>query len=444
MVDKAQPAFWAAVSDLGKLAIPMIVSRAGLATMAIADAVMVSRFSPSEFAGLSLADGTIGRIVEVFAAFVMGGLVLVPRAFGAGDTAEAFRIWRRSLAPAVGLGLLGCLIGFAGTTLFTLLGQGSELAVSGGTLSAILGVGYVAALVAISAAIFLEGVRQPVVVAVSVIAANVLNISLNWLLIGGNWGFPALGARGSAISTTIVRFALALVLAAFAFSMRKRSSAKVVTEIATPDIQHEMGLASAIVQAIMLSLIASLLVFAGWLGALPLAVLSAILTLNAPMMLIALGLADATGIRVASNDGQRAIGQSGQPRSIVVLSAMVTAAITALMMAAWNLFPEFLARIFTNDKAMLQALVPLIPLASFLVVLDSFVFVVISALRALRDIVVPTGIEISTIAAMIPLAWMLTSHRSEGVKGLIMAAVCSAAFRLALLIWRFLWITKTS
>ena len=35
------------------------------------------------------------------------------------------------------------------------------------------------------------------------VIANVVNVILNWLLIGGNLGFPALGVRGAAIATSI-------------------------------------------------------------------------------------------------------------------------------------------------------------------------------------------------------------------------------------------------
>ena len=116
------------LAELVRFAIPMIVSRAGLATMGIADAIMVSRYSPAEFAALSLADGTLGRVIDIFAAFVIGGLILVPRAFGAGNLPEAMRIWKRSIFPAVGLGLLGLCIGLLGTTMFHLLGQNADLA----------------------------------------------------------------------------------------------------------------------------------------------------------------------------------------------------------------------------------------------------------------------------------------------------------------------------
>ena len=71
-----------------KLAVPMIISRAGLTTMGIADGIMVSRYQSHEFAWLSLAEGTLGRLLDIFCAFLIAGLVLVPRHFGGGDVEE--------------------------------------------------------------------------------------------------------------------------------------------------------------------------------------------------------------------------------------------------------------------------------------------------------------------------------------------------------------------
>lgn len=418
----------------------MIVSRAGLATMGIADAIMVSRYSPAEFAALSLADGTLGRVIDIFAAFVIGGLILVPRAFGAGNLPEAMRIWKRSIFPAVGLGLLGLCIGLLGTTLFHVLGQNADLAANAGSLSAILGFGYVAALLAIGAAIFLEGVRQPVIVAVSVVLANIINISLNWLLIGGHFGFAAMGARGSAISTTIVRFALAIILVAFALRTQGGKAPSEAPEKAA-DTQHLLGLSAAVVQAIMIILTASLLVFAGWIGPLALAALSAVWTLNAPVMLIALGVADATGIRVAASSGQSSM---NSPRFLVAVSAGMMAVVMLLFVTAWSLIPGRLASVFTGDHALLQMLVPLIPIAAGLLLFDSLSFVVLSALRALRDIAWPTGIEIGSMVALVPLALWMALKMAMGARGLVIAALASAVLRTALLLWRFLWLTRVS
>ncbi len=52
--------------------------------------------------------------------------------------------------------------------------------------------------------------RTPLVIGV---VANALNVLLNWLLIFGNWGFPALGVSGAAIASSLAMLAQLLIFA---------------------------------------------------------------------------------------------------------------------------------------------------------------------------------------------------------------------------------------
>src|SRR3954447_17859044 len=56
------------------------------------------------------------------------------------------------------------------------------------------------------------GVVRPVMVAL--VLANVLNACVNWLLIFGRLGSPAMGVRGSAWATVVARVVMAGVLLA--------------------------------------------------------------------------------------------------------------------------------------------------------------------------------------------------------------------------------------
>jgi MATE family multidrug resistance protein len=120
------------------------------------------------------------------------------------------------------------------------------------------------------------------------------------------------------------------------------------------------------------------------------------------------------------------------------------AVVMLLFVTAWSLIPGRLASVFTGDHALLQMLVPLIPIAAGLLLFDSLSFVVLSALRALRDIAWPTGIEIGSMAALVPLALWMALKMAMGARGLVIAALASAVLRTALLLWRFLWLTRVS
>lgn len=428
--------------ELFQLAIPMVASRAGLGAMAIADVVMVGRHGAAESAALALADGTFGRMADLCTAFLLGGLVLIPRAFGAGDLAACQRIWRRSLVPALGLGLLTLLLCGLARPLWHLLDEPASLVEGAAPVALALGVGFPAGLVAICAAVYLEGIRRPRVVALAVIAGNLLNLLFNWLLIGGHGGLPALGALGSAWSTTLVRLGLALglgVLAARALAHggsgpRAAPREEVDQPGGRDQRQWQLGGAALLVQTVMLALVACLTVFAGWLGPLDLAALVALMTLNAPAMLLALGVADATAVRVAAVAG----GGAGPTatRAAAVQGLLLCAAVLLPLGLLASASAGTLAGWFTRDPQVYRQVAALVPLAECMLVADGLSFVAVGAARALLDLVWPTAIEAGTMLLMVLLAAWLAFAQGEGLRGVMLATAITSVLRAVLLLAR--------
>lgn len=427
-----------------RLALPMIISRAGLAAMGIADGIMVARFQAHEFAWLSLAEGTLGRLLDICIAFLIGGLSLVSRHFARGDKAGARLIWLRTFPIAIAMGLLGLAVGLCGTPLLRLMGQQHDLAAGAGPPMAILGAGYPAALLAIAAAVYLEGINRPQFVAWSVTAANLMNIALNWLFIGGHVGFPAMGARGSALSTTVVRCALGVSLAGFAWRWHRNEGTEdtethLAERAASRRLQWRLGSGAAITVAAMVTLTAPLTMMAGWLGVLPLATFSAAWNVAGPIALLALGMADATGIYVAA---EAARGSLQEAAAVAWASLRLTLWPIAGGAALLSIWASACAAFYTHDHSVQTAMAGAIPFVGFIALVDCVGFVMVASLRALRETAWPTGIEIGSMLLLVPLAVSLALHRGYGVHGLFIAMLTAGTARAALLVWRFWWRTR--
>jgi MATE family multidrug resistance protein len=460
------------------MALPMIISRAGLAAMGIADGVMVSRFEARSFAWLSLADGTLGRLLDVCIAFFIGGLSLAPRHFAQGDAQGARSIWKRTIPLALGLGIVGFAVGLFGAPLLKMIGQKPELAAGAAPVMAILGAGYPAALLAICAAVYLEGINRPRLVAASVVGANILNVMFNWLFIYGRFGLPAMGARGSALSTTVVRFILGAALVAVAWRARgEKSGAPSELQLAELHIsrrsQWRLGMGAAGSVAVMVVLGSSLTVFAGWLGLLSLASFSASWSLAAPMALVALGMADACGIFVAAeagrganvrhqgedsitaiaNDAAERSGDDVAPCSIPgvasvawsgLLLTLAPVAIVAVLLAT---FAETFARLYTRDPDLQASMTAALPLVCLILVVDSVGFVMVASLRGMRQVAWPAAIEIGAMLLVVPLAAEFAFGRAFGesglgVRGLFLAMLTAGLVRAGLLAARLVWSTR--
>jgi MATE family multidrug resistance protein len=411
----------------------MIVSRAGLAAMAIVDCVMVARFDARQLAFTTLAEGTFGRLLDVCAAFMLSGLVLVAAAHARGDGDQRAAIWRRAAAVAAALGLVAGLVSLLGRPILALMGQSADLVHGGGAVIFALGLGAPAGLIAMASAVSLEGARKPVFVAICVIGANLLNLAINWLLIGGQLGFPALGAVGSALSTSLVRCALAIALVIGLRQVEGRRLWARSQGGGEARAQWRLGWSASATAGGMHALAIWLTVFAGWLSARPLAAYASCWVLNLPGMLLAMGLGDAIAMRVAGSDlDARGHRRWTSVRTDLGAVALVLSPFVLLFCAA----PTMVARLYTGDTALQAIMASLLPLSGLALLLDGLSYSVAAALRGRGDVIGPTVIQLACMAATPVLAATLAFGLHMGVRGMVLAIVVTSTLRLALLALR--------
>jgi len=418
-----------------RLAAPLIVSRAGLSTMSMADGVMVAWHSAGELADLSLAIGTQERLLGVLAVFPLSGLALAPRFFARGDLEGARDVWLRSAWIGLLLGAACLLCGVFGEQLLLLFGQSPQAAAGAAPLMLGFALGAPPAMLAISAAVYLEGVGRQRDVALCVFAANVGNLALDWALIFGRFGLPALGASGSVTATSLVRVALAVVLCVMAWrrprgemracDMKERDEAR--------SLQWRMGASAAATAAASAPLSASMTLMAGRLGPGPLAAFAGTWNLLDPFLLIVGGLADAAGIVVAAEAGRAGAGAAlAKIRSALAITSGVALAITA----AFVVLPQDIADLLTGDPELRAAIAVLLPAAALLILVNAAGNVLSASARALRDAVAPALVDFVSLLAMALLAAVLVLQSGYSVMGLFIASLASAILRATLLFFR--------
>jgi Na+-driven multidrug efflux pump len=85
-----------------------------------------------------------------------------------------------------------------------------------------------------------------------------------------------------------------------------------------------------------------------------------------------------------------------------------------------------------------------IPVVAMIILVDCSGFVMSASLRALREVVWPTGIDIGSMLLLVPLALTLAFPAGYGVLGLFLAMLGSGIVRAMLLMWRFWWRTRNT
>lgn len=432
------------VADLLRLAVPVVVARSGVMVMALVDTIMVGRYAAEELAHLGIGLAPIMPLLLATLGLVMGTLVVTAAAFGQNHPEDCGAAWRRSLPYALCLGGGVAVICAFGETLLTLLGQSPELARGGGRVVQVLGLGIAPQLLFVTTTFFLEGIRRPLPGMVAMLAANLLNVALNWVLVYGHFGIAPMGALGSAWATTGVRLALGLGLVAYVWMMKDHARFGVRRAPAggwrSWSHQRRIGYASGVSIGVEALAFSAMNVFAGWLGPYPLAAFAIAMNLLAMLYMAAIGIGSATAVRVGMAHGRGdapGIAWAGWTGLGVGIVAM------ALFAGIIAVLTDDIVALYTTDPALISVATPVVMLVAWALIADGGQGVMANALRGRGETWVATGLYvISYLVVMIPLAWLLAFPMGRGVASLFESIFIASVLSLALQAGRFYWLSR--
>jgi len=429
--------------ETARLAVPVMLSRAGLVLMLTVDTSIVGHLT---FAGLQLAAlgaALVAQTVLQTAAvgLLIGVIVRTAQLDGGGKSAECGQIWRLGVLLAVLIGGLYALLLAPGTTILgAWLGQPVEVAEAGGPVLRALGLGMPGLLVFIACAHFLEGINRPIPPMLLMLVANLLNAGLAYALANGALGLPALGVLGVAIGTSVTRWVLGLggILLVLVLVDRRRYgvSARLSHGFAGMLSLLRLGLPLAAAIGLETACFAMIVNISGWLGPVSLATMYAAINYTSFVYMLTIGIATAAAVRVGNAVG-REDWKSAQR------AGWIAVALSGAVMALAGLLTAMLAgpaaRILTNDPAVLADLVPLLAgIVSVLVVVDSLQGVLMGALRGCADTLLPTVIYgVSFWVIGVPAAYWWGYHQELGPSALTWALIAALGAAALALGWRF-------
>ncbi|MBN1237051.1 MAG: MATE family efflux transporter [Gammaproteobacteria bacterium] len=435
------------VPELVRLAVPATASRLGLLAMSFVDTVMVGRYATAELAWLSLANRSVIMFLLIFSiGLLMGVLVMTSTAYGGGDRRAAGRVWRRSVPYAAAIGLVMASLTALAPWLMDLLAADDVIAAQSARIVLILGFGLPAHLIFFCSTAFLEGIRRPYVPMLILLAANALNVLLDYALIFGRLGAPELGAEGSAWTTTAVRWSIAALAVSyiwFAPSMQRfgvrlphgqrwRSWSR----------QRAIGYASAISIGTEVGAFAGLAVIAERLGALQLAGQEIVFNVLGVPFMLAVGIGAATAVRVAIAHGRGDPAETAAAGWIGFGTAALVLGVGAGVIA---LFPETIFALHSNDPELAAIAIPAIAFVAFVTIFDGEQATITMGLRGLGETWWPTAIQaVAYLGLMLPLSWYLAIGLDRGLIGLLEATLTASAFSVGAQSLRFWWLSRRS
>lgn len=183
---------------------PSIVETFLIALIGLIDTVMVSSLGPAAIAAVGLTNQPKFVGLAFFFSLNTAVSALVARRRGEGDQKQANRVLMQTLIITIGMTVIisASFVSFAGP-IIQLAGSEADTHKQAVEYFQIImaGMGFTTISMVINAA--QRGAGNTKISMRTNVASNLVNIVLNYLLIGGNFGFPKLGVKGAAIATVM-------------------------------------------------------------------------------------------------------------------------------------------------------------------------------------------------------------------------------------------------
>jgi MATE family multidrug resistance protein len=195
-----------------------MLAQAGQPILNIAETAMIGRLGVTELAARAIGAALAGSIYWIFAFLTFGSTTLIGHHFGARDYRACGQTYLHALLVALvgGLAVAGAGVAFA-EPLYRLLGAEAAVVERGAGYFRIYIAGAPPTLIVYSSIGFFRGVqntRTPLAIAFVITAIQLL---LDFGLIYGNFGLPALGLYGAALAACSAQLCGAAIYLALFF-----------------------------------------------------------------------------------------------------------------------------------------------------------------------------------------------------------------------------------
>ncbi len=445
------------------LALPLIAGELGWVSMSLVDTIMLGHLPDS---ALAMSAAALAQVLFNTFCFGVGGVLLgldtlISQALGAKQQHEANRWLLHGLVMAVALSAL--LIALFAVTPALLLHLPVDRAILAQAVPAMQGLNYgtLPLLLYFTFRRYLQAHHHGRPIAFALISANLVNAAGDWLLIFGHrfhlaahtYGIPAFGVTGSSWSTSFARLYLMAVLVIAVWradrnhhyglltSLRQR--ARLLPDqrtwwIGRIEYQHLRKLfllgapagASIFVEIAIFALVTSLI---ATFGRLPLAGHEVALQCASTTFMVPFAISAATSVRVGHAIGRLRIGL-GTAANVTAAGWSGIGTGAAFMLCASVLLlsiPRQIAHLFTPDRGVIAAAVPLLLIAAGFQFFDGVQITATGALRGAGNTHAPfiTQLIAYWIIGM-PLGILLGFHEKLGAAGLwwglLIALTCGA------------------
>ena len=402
------------------LAVPVIFSQIGQVTVNLVDSIMVGHLGTTQLASASFAINVFHVGMLFGLGITLGITPLVGQSFNA-KTSKNLGNWLRNgilvnlIASILLCGLMSSVVLFMNR-----MGQSKEVVQMAIPFYLIHVSSLIPLMLFFSFKQFFEGIGNTKIAMVITIIINLVNIGLNYILIYGKLGFPALGLNGSGFASLISRLIMPVIF--IVIILRMPTFRAYLTEAIHAGFdQLKIRRIVSVGLPIGLQMVIEILAFSigaimlGWISKESLAGHQVAISMASMTYMISFGLASGTTIRVSHAFGER---DRNELKHTIFASLHMVIAFMSLMGILFVLLRNQLPLLFTSDPAVVKVAAGLLVVGAFFQVFDGMQVVLLGALRGMADVRIPMFMAFfSYIVVSLPVSYLLAFVFKFGYSG---------------------------
>ena len=406
--------------------------------MNIVDAFMLGHLGSIYVSAASIANALFILPMIFAIGFTVGITPLAGHAHAVNDEEKCGKLLRHAVALYTILGIAISLLMYPAAQLLPYLKQEPASVQLAIPFFNILNFSLIPMMVFLSFSKFTDGLGRTMPAMVASILFNIVNAILNWAMIYGHWGFPAMGMNGSAYATFISRIGMALFMAGYVYytPLRKYLTAEKIAysgKIMWELISTGFPIALQFGFEVGAFIIGSLMV--GVFGHEAQAAHQLCMNMVATTYMVANGFSSGGTIVISNLYGKKQMEDmrvAGNATFVLALCFMGVCAIFFL------LGHKALPSLFNNEPRVVAYAGTFMLIGAFFQLSDGFQTAIIGVLRGISDVKAPMWIAfVSYWVITLPLCYVFAFCLGQGPIGVWYGYLIGLSVAALLLLLRF-------
>jgi putative MATE family efflux protein len=427
--------------NIWRIAYPIIVGSISQTVLNITDTIFVGHLGELELGAGALGTLFYLTIMMVITGFTIGNQIIMARRFGEERTTDIGRTFASSILVLFTITTAVFLaIKLLSSTLLPTLVSNAQISqlVDGFIQYRIWGI-YAAAFTLLFRSFYVATANTKVLIPVTTTTVG-LNIILNYVLIYGKFGFPAMGFNGAALASVISEVTgFAIILAYTIYKKYPRAFGLFNIRRFEPQIAGEtLKIASPVMLQHLISFSAWFVIFLiiERMGERSLAISNIVRSLYIAMMVPIWGFAEATNSLVSYLMGEKHFDRIAM---LVKRSMLLSFTSVILVVAAFYLLLPQIIGFYSPDTSLVADTIPVAKVVMIGATIMSLGFIVFMAVSGTGNTLTAFGLELSDITLYIIIAFVLVEYAHINVTNIwfvetfyagYMLIVCSLYLRL--------------